>query len=70
MILCILFIATLAFHDVGSLLQKRRKSDLYEMVQYFEANQTDPAGEDPHLKMKLDESQRHYAKKMKEVIEK
>lgn len=64
------FIAQQAFHDVGTLLQKRRKSDLYEMVEYFAANHDDPAGEDPSLKMKLEENQRHYSRRMKEVIEK
>lgn len=55
---------------MGTLLQKRRKQDLYEMVQYFAANKDDPAGEDPSLKSKLEENQRHYSKRMKEVIDK
>ncbi|XP_031624848.1 daxx-like protein [Contarinia nasturtii] len=62
-------IAQLAFHKVGTLLQKRRKADLYEMVQYFTANESDPAVEDTSLKSKLEENQRHYTKRMKEVIE-
>lgn len=66
----ICFIAQDAFHQVGTQLQKRRKADLYEMVQYFTANEGDPAGEDPVLKMKLEENQKLYNKRMKEVIEK
>ncbi|XP_055298770.1 daxx-like protein [Sitodiplosis mosellana] len=63
-------IAQEAFMEVGTLLQKRRKADLYEMVQYFAANHNDPASDDPLLKSKLEESQRHYNKRMKEVIAK
>lgn len=40
------------------------------MVEYFAPNHNDPAGEDPSLKMKLEENQRHYSRCMKEVIEK
>lgn len=65
-----LFAARKAFQEVGKLLQKRRKADLYEMVQYFTANQNDPAGEDPSLKSKLEENQKHYSKRMDEVIDK
>lgn len=65
-----ILIAQDAFHQVGTLLQKRRKADLYEMVQYFSGSHSDPAGEDPMLKSKLEENQRHYSKRMKEVIEK
>lgn len=50
-------------------MQKRRKADLYEMVQYFTANQSDPAVEDTSLKLKLEENQRHSNKRMKEVID-
>lgn len=63
------FTAQEAFHEVGTQLQKRRKADLYEMVQYFAANHNDPAGEDPLLKSKLEENQRHGRSRMKEVIE-
>lgn len=59
-----------AFTEVGRKLQKRRKIDLYEMVEYFTGNQSDPAVEDVSLKSKLEENQRHYNKRMNEVIEK
>lgn len=66
----VFFAARNAFVDVGKKLQKRRKADLYEMVQYFTGNQTDPAGEDPLLKTKLEENQKKYSKRMTEVIDK
>lgn len=62
--------ARLAFQDVGKMLQKRRKADLYEMVQYFTANQSDPAVEDPLLKSKLEENQKNHNRRINEVIEK
>lgn len=50
-----------AFIRIGKLLQKRRKTDLYETVSFFsEGSSKDPAGEDADLKAKLDENRKHY----------
>lgn len=66
----LIFIAKEAFVQVGRQLQKRRKSDLYEMVAYYTRDERDPALEDPALKTKLEENQKQHNKKMKEVIDK
>lgn len=63
-------IAQDAFIEVGNSLQKRRKTDLYEMVTYFTQNQLDPALEDPSLRTKLDDNLKRNREKMREVIEK
>lgn len=61
-----------AFTKIGNLLQERRKRDFYEMVQYHTSmnSERDPAGEDPMLRMKLEENQKHSNKRLDEVIEK
>lgn len=40
------------------------------MVEYFTGNHSDPAVADVSLKVKLEENQRHYNKRMNDVIEK
>lgn len=62
-------IATDAFVKVGNDLQKRRKTDLYEMVDYYTQNQSDPATQDPTLRAKLDENLKKHKKKMNDVID-
>lgn len=62
-------IATDAFVKVGNDLQKRRKTDLYEMVDYYTKNQSDPATQDPTLRAKLDENLKKHKKKMNDVID-
>lgn len=64
------FSAQDAFQKVGKTLQKRRRLDLYEMVTYFTGTEADPASNDPNLKIKLEENQRLYNKRMDEVIQK
>lgn len=59
-----------AFIQVGRKLQKRRKSDLYEMVSYYTRDFKDPALEDKMLKVKLEENQKFNNRQMKAVIDK
>lgn len=59
-----------AFIRIGKLLQKRRKTDLYETVSFFsEGAAKDPAGEDADLKAKLDDNRKHY-NRINELINK
>lgn len=67
--LLFLFSAKTAFIQVGRQLQKRRKSDLYEMVAYYTRDRKDPALEDQNLKIKLEENQKQHKKKMNEVFD-
>lgn len=62
--------AQVAFGKIGDVLQDRRKRDLYEMVQYHEANHADPAREDESLEMKLRANHKYYSKLMNDVIDK
>lgn len=57
-----------AFVQIGNMLQKRRKRDLYEMVHHYTSNNNDPAHEDAALKSKLDENRRRYGGRLNEVI--
>lgn len=63
------FAAQDAFIKVGKLLQKRRKTDLYEMVSYFTGEGKDPAMEDTTLQSKLSKNQK-YHKKINDLIDK
>ncbi|XP_037038010.1 daxx-like protein [Bradysia coprophila] len=59
-----------AFIRIGKLLQKRRKTDLYETVSFFsEGSAKDPAGEDADLKAKLDDNRKHH-NRINELINK
>lgn len=51
-----------AFIKVGKLLQKRRKTDLYETVSYFVGTEKDPADEDVELQEKLTHNKRFHTK--------
>ncbi|KAJ6649720.1 Daxx-like protein [Pseudolycoriella hygida] len=52
-----------AFVRIGKLLQKRRKTDLYETVSFFtEGTERDPAGEDAILRAKLEENRKHHTR--------
>ncbi|XP_049536525.1 daxx-like protein [Anopheles darlingi] len=51
-----------AFLQVGKLLQKRRKTDLYETVSYYANDATDPALADQKLQEKLDQNRKYYNK--------
>lgn len=62
--------AQVAFVKIGELLQDRRKRDFYELVQYHESSNVDPAREDESLKKKLDENHKYYSKRMDDVIDK
>lgn len=55
-------IAQDAFIRIGKLLQKRRKTDLYEMVSYYSGTEKDPAIVDKKLHEKLEENKKHYGK--------
>lgn len=55
-------IAQDAFIKIGKLLQKRRKTDLYEMVSYYSGTDKDPAVVDKKLHEKLEENKKHYGK--------
>uniref|UniRef100_A0A182QP78 Daxx histone-binding domain-containing protein n=1 Tax=Anopheles farauti TaxID=69004 RepID=A0A182QP78_9DIPT len=55
-------IAQDAFIKVGKQLQRRRKTDLYEMVVYHTGEEKDPATIDPKLREKLEENGKHYSK--------
>ncbi|XP_062534850.1 daxx-like protein, partial [Armigeres subalbatus] len=55
-------IAQDAFIKIGRLLQKRRKTDLYEMVSYYSGTDKDPAVVDKKLYEKLEENKKHYGK--------
>lgn len=55
-------IAQDAFIRIGKLLQKRRKTDLYEMVSYYSGTEKDPAMADKKLHEKLEENKKHYGK--------
>ncbi|XP_065094262.1 daxx-like protein isoform X2 [Ochlerotatus camptorhynchus] len=55
-------IAQDAFIRIGKLLQKRRKTDLYEMVSYYSGTDKDPAIVDKKLNEKLEENKKHYGK--------
>lgn len=55
-------IAQDAFIKIGKLLQKRRKTDLYEMVSYYSGTDKDPAVVDKGLHEKLEENKKHYGK--------
>ncbi|XP_052895169.1 daxx-like protein [Anopheles moucheti] len=55
-------IAQDAFSKVAKLLQKRRKTDLYETVMYHAGAEKDPATADPKLLAKLEENGKHYSK--------
>ncbi|XP_035778589.1 daxx-like protein [Anopheles albimanus] len=58
-----------AFLQVGKLLQKRRKTDLYETVSYYANDATDPALADQKLQEKLDQNRKYY-NKVGELIDK
>ncbi|XP_053676454.1 daxx-like protein [Anopheles nili] len=58
-----------AFSKIGKLLQKRRKTDLYETVVYHTGDEKDPATIDPKLREKLEENGKHYGK-VNQLIEK
>ncbi|XP_037958403.1 daxx-like protein [Teleopsis dalmanni] len=62
-------IAQEAFMKIGKMLQRRRKSDLYETVTHYTANLEDPANWDPVLSAKLSENQKHY-KSIGDILEK
>lgn len=62
------FVAQEAFLKVGKLLQKRRKTDLYETVSYFAGSQSDPALEDQILQSKLAENQKFH-KQINDIID-
>lgn len=62
-------IAQDAFIKIGKLLQKRRKTDLYETVSYYSAMDKDPAIGDKKLAEKLDDNKKHY-KKIGDLIDK
>ncbi|XP_058061649.1 daxx-like protein [Anopheles bellator] len=51
-----------AFFKVGKLLQKRRKTDLYETVSYYASEESDPALVDHKLQEKLEQNRKHYNK--------
>lgn len=55
-------IAQDAFIKIGKLLQKRRKTDLYETVAYYTGPDKDPALVDRKLLDKLEENKKHYGK--------
>uniref|UniRef100_A0A8D8GZQ5 Death domain-associated protein 6 n=1 Tax=Culex pipiens TaxID=7175 RepID=A0A8D8GZQ5_CULPI len=55
-------IAQDAFVKIGKLLQKRRKTDLYETVAYYTGPDKDPALVDRKLQDKLEENKKHYGK--------
>lgn len=55
-------IAQDAFIKIGRLLQKRRKTDLYEMVSYYSGTDKDPAVVDKKLHEKLEDNKKHYGK--------
>lgn len=55
-------IAQDAFIKIGKLLQKRRKTDLYETVSYYSALDKDPALIDKKLQEKLEDNKKHYGK--------
>lgn len=55
-------IAQDAFIKIGKLLQKRRKTDLYETVAYYTGPEKDPAIVDRKLLDKLEENKKHYGK--------
>lgn len=59
-----------AFTKIGKLLQKRRKTDLYEMVSYFSGAGKDPALEDPNLLIKLNENLKHQRQQINDLIDK
>ncbi|XP_052869793.1 daxx-like protein [Anopheles cruzii] len=58
-----------AFFKVGKLLQKRRKTDLYETVSYYASEESDPALVDHKLQEKLEQNRKHY-NKVGELIDK
>ncbi|KAI9585186.1 daxx-like protein isoform X2 [Glossina fuscipes] len=62
-------IAEDAFIKVGKLLQKRRKTELYETLNYFAGTNKDPATYDPLLAAKLNENQQNQ-KKINDILEK
>ncbi|XP_058453532.1 daxx-like protein [Malaya genurostris] len=55
-------IAQDAFIKIGKLLQKRRKTDLYETVSYYTGSDKDPAIADRKLLEKLEDNKKHYGK--------
>ncbi|XP_058818229.1 daxx-like protein isoform X2 [Topomyia yanbarensis] len=55
-------IAQDAFIKIGKLLQKRRKTDLYETVSYYTGADKDPAIVDRKLLEKLEDNKKHYGK--------
>ncbi|XP_055549490.1 daxx-like protein isoform X2 [Wyeomyia smithii] len=55
-------IAQDAFIKIGKLLQKRRKTDLYETVSYYTGAEKDPAIVDRKLLEKLEDNKKHYGK--------
>uniref|UniRef100_A0A1Q3F0E1 Putative histone binding domain of the death-domain associated protein n=1 Tax=Culex tarsalis TaxID=7177 RepID=A0A1Q3F0E1_CULTA len=55
-------IAQDAFIKIGKLLQKRRKTDLYETVAYYTGPEKDPAMVDRKLLDKLEDNKKHYGK--------
>ncbi|XP_053695089.1 daxx-like protein [Sabethes cyaneus] len=55
-------IAQDAFIKIGRLLQKRRKTDLYETVSYYTGAEKDPAVVDRKLLEKLEDNKKHYGK--------
>ncbi|XP_055639553.1 daxx-like protein isoform X3 [Toxorhynchites rutilus septentrionalis] len=55
-------IAQDAFIKIGKLLQKRRKTDLYESVSYYTGAEKDPALVDRKLLEKLEDNKKHYGK--------
>lgn len=58
-----------AFLKIGEVLQKRRKTDLYETASYFTGTLKDPALEDMELATKLSQNQK-YHDRMKEIFDK
>lgn len=64
-----MFLAEDAFIKVGKLLQKRRKTELYETLNYFAGTNKDPATYDPLLAAKLNENQQNQ-KKINDILEK
>uniref|UniRef100_A0A1A9W3Y2 Daxx histone-binding domain-containing protein n=1 Tax=Glossina brevipalpis TaxID=37001 RepID=A0A1A9W3Y2_9MUSC len=62
-------IAEDAFIKVGKLLQTRRKTELYETLNYFAGSNKDPATHDPLLAAKLNENQQNQ-KKINDILEK
>lgn len=55
---------------IGNALQKRRKTELYEMVSYFGGSDKDPAKEDEDLQRKLNDNKTEYKIKLEEIFNK